>query len=284
MGLTFVPTPLGNLRDITLRALDVLRESALVVAEDTRVARRLLSAHGVTGKALISYREQNAAMVTPAILARAREENVAVVTDAGTPGISDPGRELVLAAREAGIAVEVLPGAVAFVGAAVLSGFSLESLTFNGFVPRTAGARRAAFAAALESGASSAWYEAPNRIVTTLDALAEVDAGASVFVLREWTKRFEQQAAGTPSEVKAALEQPVRGEIVLVIGARDRPGRVRPVQADLDAAIDAALDAGLSVAAAAKVLARERGAPRGELYARVAERKNRRSGKPPAKR
>ena len=279
-----MPTPLGNLRDITLRALDVLRESALVVAEDTRVARRLLSAHGITGKALLSYREQNAAQVTPLILARAREENVALVTDAGMPGVSDPGRELLNAARDAGIGVDVLPGAVAFVGAAVLSGFSLDGLRFNGFVPRANGARRAAFGAALEGGATSAWYEAPNRIIATLDALAEVDPEVSVFVLREWTKRFEQQAAGTAAEVKAALEQPVRGEIVLVVGPRGRRDRVESAHRDLDTAIDAALDAGLPPAAAAKALARERGAPRSEIYARVSERKRMRSGKPPRER
>lgn len=284
MGLTFVPTPLGNLRDITLRALDVLRESALVVAEDTRVARRLLSAHGISGKRLMSYREQNAEAITPAILARARNEAVAVVTDAGTPGISDPGRELLNAARSAGIDVAVLPGAVAFAGAAVLSGFSLDGLTFNGFVPRANGARRAAFAAALDSGSTSAWYEAPNRIVATLETLAEVAPAAGVFVLREWTKLYEQQIAGTPSEVKAALEEPVRGEIVLVIGARARGESAGRTHQDLDLAIDAALDAGLSPAAAAKALARERGAPRAELYARVSARKNARSGKPPSER
>lgn len=279
-----MPTPLGNLRDITLRALDVLRDSALIVAEDTRVARRLLSAHGITGKALLSYREQNAAQVTPLILARAREVNVAVVTDAGMPGVSDPGRELLNAARDAGVGVDVLPGAVAFVGAAVLSGLSLDGLTFNGFVPRANGARRAAFAAALESGATSAWYEAPNRIIATLDTLAEVDAHVPVFVLREWTKRFEQQAAGTAAEVKAALEQPVRGEIVLIVGARGRRDRAQTAHGDLDAAIDAALDAGLSPAAAAKALARERASSRAELYARISERKHMRSGKPPPER
>lgn len=284
MGLTFVPTPLGNLRDITLRALDVLRESTLVVAEDTRVTRRLLSAHGIVGKQLMSYREQNAAAITPAILARARNETVAVVTDAGMPGISDPGRELLVAAREAGVAVDVLPGPVAFVGAAVLSGFSLGGLTFNGFVPRAGGARRAAFAAALETGTTNAWYEAPNRIVTTLDTLAELDPIGAIFVLREWTKRYEQHISGTPTEVKTALERPVRGEIVLVIGPRTRASRPERTHEDLDLAIDAALDAGLSVAAAAKTLARERGTPRTELYARVAARKHARSGKPPAER
>lgn len=273
MSLTFVPTPLGNLRDITLRALEVLRDCTLIVAEDTRVTRRLLSAHGLSGKRLVSYREANAAAITPMILERARHEAVAVLSDAGMPAVSDPGRELIVAARAAGIAVEVLPGPVAFIGAAVLSGFPLEGLTFGGFVPRARGARRAAFEAALERGATSAWYESPQRIHASLETLGEVDAAACVFVLREWTKRFEQQILGTPSEAALALLRPVRGEIVLVIGPRSPQSRARPGPGDLDAAIDRALDAGRSVAATAKALARERAGTRAELYARVAARK-----------
>jgi 16S rRNA (cytidine1402-2'-O)-methyltransferase len=125
MPLVFVPTPLGNLRDITLRSLDALRDAALIVAEDTRVARKLLSALDLEQREVWSYREQNAATVTGGILDRAREQLVAVVTDAGMPGISDPGSDLVAAAREAGVAIEVLPGPSAALGVAVLSGFPL---------------------------------------------------------------------------------------------------------------------------------------------------------------
>jgi 16S rRNA (cytidine1402-2'-O)-methyltransferase len=279
LSLTFVPTPLGNLRDITLRALDVLRDCTLVVAEDTRVARRLLTAHGITGKHVSSYREQNAAHVTEAILARAKSESVAVLSDAGTPGVSDPGRELIVAARAAGVAIEVLPGAVAFVVAAVLSGFSLEGLVFGGFLPRAAGARASALQTALDSGSTRAWYESPQRIVATLAALDNLDPAADVFVARELTKRHEQQIVGTPSIALAALERPVRGEIVLVLGPR--AARTSPARAgDLDSVIDAALDAGLSVSAAAKMLARERAENRAELYARISARKRGRSGKP----
>ena len=145
----FVPTPLGNLRDVTLRALDVLRDAPLIVAEDSRVARRLLSALEIGSKDVWTYHEHNARTATGAILARARDAVVAVVTDAGTPGISDPGSELIAAARAEGIAVEVLPGPAAFVCAAVLSGFDLRRFTFAGFPPRTASARRAAFRDAL---------------------------------------------------------------------------------------------------------------------------------------
>src|SRR6185437_8903799 len=121
------------LRDVTLRALDALRDAAVIVAEDTRVTRKLLSAHGITGKLLWTYHEHNAAATTAEILARARAGTVAVVTDAGMPGISDPGVALVAAARDAGIPVEALPGPTAFACAAVLSGFDVRRFVFEGF-------------------------------------------------------------------------------------------------------------------------------------------------------
>ncbi len=281
--MTFVPTPLGNLRDITLRALDVLRASDLIVAEDTRVARRLLTAHGITGKRLLSYREANAGAATATILARAEFENVAVVSDAGMPGISDPGRELIVAARAAGIGVEVLPGPVAFVIAAVLSGFPATGMTFEGFVPRTKRERETALRAALDRGTASAWYESPARLVATLETFRAIEPTATIFVARELTKLHEQQALGTPDEVLTVLERPIRGEVVLVLGpspSRAARHASRDAPLDLTAAIDAALDAGLSVAAAAKSLVRRKAGPRDQLYARVAARKRERKEPP----
>lgn len=275
MGLILVPTPLGNLRDITLRALDVLRDCDLLVAEDTRVARRLLSALALPAKPAWSYREQNAAAVTAGILERARLGTVAVVSDAGMPGISDPGRDLVAAARAAGIAIEVLPGPSAFVCAAVLSGFDLSRLTFCGFLPRAAGERERAFRSALGSGATTAWYEAPARIAASLRSLATVEPAAQVFIARELTKLHEEQLAGTPAEVLAALADPPRGEFVLVVAAdpfaakREVPGP--PV--DLDAELDRALAAGASVALAARELARRGLGTRAELYRRASDRR-----------
>jgi 16S rRNA (cytidine1402-2'-O)-methyltransferase len=281
MGLIVVPTPIGNLRDITLRALDVLRSCQLIVAEDTRTTKRLLSAHGISGKELWSYREQNAARVTRAILARAAEQIVAVVADAGMPGISDPGRDLVVASRSEGIAVEVLPGPAAFVCAAVLSGFDLNGFSFEGFVPRRAAERRAAFEAALARGKTSAWYEAPHRIGLTLDELAELRPEAAVFLVRELTKLHEQQVAGKPAEIRAALPEPVRGELVLVLGPRAGPRARTPTEDDLDAQIDAALDAGLNAAGTAKVVAERLGLLRHDVYPRVSRRKHEReSGGP----
>jgi 16S rRNA (cytidine1402-2'-O)-methyltransferase len=274
MPLVFVPTPLGNLRDITLRALDVLREAALIVAEDSRVARRLLSAYTLPGREIWTYHEHNAATATAAILARAREELVAVVTDAGMPGISDPGTALSAAARQAGVPIEVLPGPTAFACAAVLSGFDLRRFAFEGFPPRAGGERRAAFRAARARAQPSVWYEAPHRIHATLDDLAAVAPAARIFLLREFTKLHEQQIAGTPADVAAALAQPVRGEIVFVLDGGPLEEPVRSADGpELDTAIGRLIDEGHSTSAIAKALAERGLGERRHLYARVAERR-----------
>ncbi len=277
----FVPTPLGNLRDITLRALDVLRGATLIVAEDTRTARRLLSAYELPGRELWTYHEHNAATATAAILERARTELVAVVTDAGMPGISDPGNALVAAARTAGVSLEVLPGPTAFACAAALSGFDLRRFTFEGFPPRSSGERRAAFRAVRERGMPSVWYEAPHRIRASLADLAAVDAGARIFLVREFTKLHEQQVAGTPVEVAAALAEPVRGEIVFVVDAMaaEQHSAVPTDAAAIDSAIAALIEQGLTTSAIAKTLAERGLGERRHLYARVGER--RRAGPAP---
>ena len=269
----FVPTPLGNLRDITLRAIDALRDASLIVAEDSRVARRLLNALDVGGKEIWTYHEHNARTSTSAILDRARAETVAVVTDAGTPGISDPGSALIAAAREGGVAVEVLPGPAAFVCAAVLSGFDLRRFAFAGFPPRAGKQRRAAFAAALAD--TTVWYEAPHRIRESLADLAAVAPDRRVFLVRELSKLHEQQVLGTPAEVAAAIADPVRGEIAFVVegqAAEADPAAAIP-EADLDAAIDALLGDGLTTSAVAKRLAGAGHGERRHLYARVSERR-----------
>jgi 16S rRNA (cytidine1402-2'-O)-methyltransferase len=277
MGLIFVPTPIGNLRDVTLRALDVLRAATIIVAEDTRTSRKLLSAHGIASKELWSYREHNAARVTGAILERAAAETIAVLSDAGMPAISDPGRELIVAAREAGIAVEVLPGPAAFVCAAVLSGFELSGFSFEGFVPRRAPDRRAAFVAALKRGRTSVWYESPHRILASLDELAGLSRDAPVFLARELTKLHEQQISGTAIFVRAALAEPVRGEITLVLGPIPESLKAALGTDELDLEIDAALDAGLTPAGAAKAIAERTGADRNSVYKRIVARQHERA-------
>lgn len=272
MPLLFVPTPLGNLRDITLRSLDALRECSLIVAEDSRVARKLLNLLELPSKDIWSYHEHNAAAATAGILERAFAETVAVVTDAGTPGISDPGGDLIAAARAAGIAVEVLPGPSALIGVAALSGFDLRRFVFEGFTPRTSVARRKAFQQTQRLGITSVWYESPQRIRAALADLAEVAPDARVFLLREYTKLHEQQLLGTPEEIARSLPDPVRGEIGFAIAAQ--PARVETPGADeLRTAIDELLDQDASVAAAAKILAGRGYGKRRGLYADVAERK-----------
>jgi 16S rRNA (cytidine1402-2'-O)-methyltransferase len=278
MGLMFVPTPLGNLRDITLRGLDALRECSLIVAEDSRIARKLLNALSLPGREIWSYHEHNAAAATAGILERARTEAVAVVTDAGMPGISDPGAGLVTAARAAGIPVEVLPGPSAAIGAAVLSGFDLRRFVFEGFPPRTSAARRKALAASFALGIPSIWYESPQRIRATLADIAAVDSAAQVFLLREYTKHYEEQLLGSADEVAARLADPVRGEIALVVQPSPAQQKGAPAESsdDLDAAIETLLDEQQSVSAIAKALADRGFGERRHLYARVTDRKRQR--------
>ncbi len=272
MPLVFVPTPLGNLRDITLRALDVLRDCDLVVAEDSRVARKLLNALALPGKEIWSYHEHNARAATAGILDRAAQALVAVVTDAGTPGISDPGNDLVAAAREAGVALDVLPGASAAIGAAVLSGFDLRRFVFEGFAPSTSSARRAALSRSFALGIPSIWYESPQRIRALLEDIAAVDAQARVFLVREYTKRYEQQILGSAEQIAAQLAERVRGEIALVVDPSPVPSE--PVaQADLDGEIDALLETGASVSAVAKALSERGFGERRHIYARATGRK-----------
>lgn len=274
MPLVFVPTPLGNLRDITLRALDTLRDCSLLVAEDSRVARKLLNALALPGKEIWSYHEHNARGATAGILERARAELVAVVTDAGMPGISDPGSELVSAARDAGIAVEVLPGPSAAVSAAVLAGFPIRRFIFEGFAPRSTRERRQAFTQSLQLGIPSVWYESPQRIRAALRDLEAVDAGARVFLLREYTKRYEEQLLGTPAEILAQLADPVRGEIAFVVAPSiETQSAAPPADADLDVEIDALLHAGESVSAVAKALSARGLGERRHIYARATLRK-----------
>jgi 16S rRNA (cytidine1402-2'-O)-methyltransferase len=275
MPLIFVPTPVGNLRDVTLRAVDVLSEAELVVAEDTRVARKLLSALALRGREIWSYREQNAATATPQILERARTAVVAVTCDAGMPGVSDPGSELIAAARAADVPVEVLPGPTAAMGVAVLSGFSLRRFSFEGFPPRTQAARRRHFADAIRAGATTIWYESPRRLRASLADLAQVAPEAQVFVVREYTKLHEQHLSGTPPQVIAQLPEPLRGEIAFAIAPHRAPAESAPEPEATSAAIDALLAGGRRVGEVAKLLAARGFGDRHELYARAAARKAR---------
>lgn len=274
--IVLVPTPLGNLGDLTLRALETLREADVIACEDTRVTRKLLARFEITGKPLLAYHEHNARSAGPKLLALAAGGRlVAVVADAGMPGVSDPGSGLVREAREAGIPLEALPGPCAFVSAAVLSGFPVVGLRFGGFLPRGARERQASLREAAQAKGASAWYESPHRIEQTL--LDAAHAGVTrCFLLREYTKLYEQRLLGSPSEVLADLPKPVRGELVLVIEGRGEAADSTlepPGGEEIDARIDALLATGAGLSAIARALSAQGLGQRRELYARAVRRK-----------
>ncbi len=220
--LTLVPTPVGNLGDLTQRAVEVLMAADVVAAEDTRHSRTLLDRYGVTTKL---ERLDAHTMESRAAPLLERYEHVAYVTDAGTPGISDPGADLVRVALEMGVQVEVLPGATAFVPALVESGLPTARFTFEGFLPRKGAERRRRLAHVAASTATSIIYEAPNRLVGTLEDLADAcgqERRASVS--RELSKLHHETARGSLAELVARFAAgQVRGEIVIVVAPADEP-------------------------------------------------------------
>jgi 16S rRNA (cytidine1402-2'-O)-methyltransferase len=215
--LFVVATPIGNLEDVTHRALRVLGEVTAIAAEDTRVTSRLLARHGIARKPLLSYRAPVESRGLPRVLDALAAGDVALVTDAGTPLLSDPGRLLVEAAWDAGHRVVPIPGPSAITSAVAVAGFGGEGFTFAGYVPRKPGERRRLFAALPDHPV--VLFESPHRIRKTLEQLAAELPAARVAVCRELTKLHEQVLRGTPGEVLAALPDPVRGEVTLVIAS-----------------------------------------------------------------
>jgi 16S rRNA (cytidine1402-2'-O)-methyltransferase len=215
--LFVVATPIGNLEDVTARALRVLREAAIVAAEDTRRTARLLS-HFDIHTPTTSFFEHNERDKLPRLLARlASGEDVALVSDAGTPGISDPGYRLVKAAVAAGIRVEAIPGASAILTALVGSGLPTHAFTFAGFPPARSQARERWFEALANRPETLVFFEAPHRVRETLEAALKVLGDRPAAVCRELTKLHEETLRGLLSEVTACLAQP-RGEYTIVIG------------------------------------------------------------------
>jgi 16S rRNA (cytidine1402-2'-O)-methyltransferase len=228
--LFVVATPIGNLEDITLRALRVLRGVDLVAAEDTRRTRSLLEAHGVR-TALISYFEHNQARRGPELLRRLQGgARVALVTDAGTPGVSDPGFRLVRLCRDAGVPVVPIPGPSALVAALSAAGVPADRFVFEGFLPMKAGRRLNRLRDLAVLGRPVVLYESPHRLLATLEAIEAVYGEAEVVLAREVTKRFEEFRRGTAASLRAALAATgVRGEVTLVINPR---GAAAPDAAD----------------------------------------------------
>lgn len=220
--LVLVPTPIGNLEDITLRSIRMLREASFILAEDTRVTRKLLSHYEISNP-LFSFHSNNEHKVLSGMIERiATSDLVALVSDAGTPGISDPGFLLVRACLEAGIQVECLPGPTAFVPALVASGFSCDRFIFEGFLPHKKGRQTKLIKLAQEER-TVILYESPHRLQKCLEQICEfISPGRRVCVVREISKFYEEFKRGTANELRVYFaEHPPKGEIVVLIEGKN---------------------------------------------------------------
>jgi 16S rRNA (cytidine1402-2'-O)-methyltransferase len=267
-GLHLVATPIGNLKDISFRALGTLAAAAAVLAEDTRVTKTLLAHYGISTP-LVPYHEHNAAQMRPRLMERLQAgEALALVSDAGTPLVSDPGYKLVAAALEAGVPVTTVPGASAVLAALIVSGLPSDRFFFEGFLPQKSAGRRSRLAALASVPGSLVFFESPNRLPGMLADAAHILGPRPAAVARELTKLYETVRRGSLTELADtfAAEGPPRGEIVVVIGP---PGEdARDNAADLDERLEAALKVH-SVKDAAAIVAADTGLPKREIYARA---------------
>jgi len=261
--LHVVPTPIGNLEDITLRALRVLREADVVACEDTRRTGRLL-AHYEIKKPLLAYHEHNEERLAPELAERALTGSVALVTDAGTPLVSDPGYRLVRAAIDAGAVVEALPGPSASVVALVLSGLPADEFTFLGFPPRKGRDRARLTGRIAREDATFVLFESPKRLAKTL---AGLPPEAPVAVCRELTKLHEEVFRGTAAEAAEHFAGDVKGEVVIVV--RGGTEKEAPTFEEALALARGYVAAGESPSRAAARAARETDHRRGEIYGRL---------------
>jgi 16S rRNA (cytidine1402-2'-O)-methyltransferase len=265
--LYLVATPIGNLEDITLRALRVLREADLIACEDTRQTGKLLAHFGVD-KPMVSYHEHNEAARTEELIAKLEgSADIALVSDAGTPLISDPGYRLVTAAIAAGIAVVPIPGASAVLGALSGAGLPTDAFRFCGFLPPKSGQRKKALEELSGEDCTLVFYEAPHRILDALSDVSVAYGSRPVVVARELTKLHEEFLRGTAEEVRAQLaaRASVKGEIVLLIG------KGTPVASDtpIEEAVRELEQKGVPRMDAIKQVARERGLSKREVYSKV---------------
>ncbi|HVC51451.1 MAG TPA: 16S rRNA (cytidine(1402)-2'-O)-methyltransferase [Stellaceae bacterium] len=270
-GLHLVATPIGNLGDITLRALSVLRQADRILCEDTRMTGRLLARYGIA-TSTEPYHDHNADRVRPAVLARLRRgERVALVSDAGTPLVSDPGYRLVRDALAEGLAVTAAPGPSAAITALILSGLPPDVFLFAGFLPPRQAARRRALAAWRGLDATLVLFEGPSRLAATLADMAEVLGDRAAAVARELTKLHEEIRRGRLSELAEHYHDAgrPRGEVVVVVGPPPAGGAAEiPDDAAIDRLLGDAL-ARLSLRDAAVEVAEATGLPRREVYRRA---------------
>lgn len=275
--LFLVATPIGNLGDMSTRALETLRDCERILAEDTRRTRQLLTHFAILGKPVDRFDAHASAHDVARVVARlALGERVALVTDAGTPGVSDPGEALVLAAIVAGAAVVPIPGPSAVLAAIAACGLASDGrFRFVGFLPRDGAARREAMALVCETPESVVLFEAANRVAVTMRDLADATPERGACVARELTKVHEEFVRSTCAALAADPREWV-GEIAIVLAAHRPADRtVRIDDAALDARIDEALGRGDHARSTADRLAAWSGRPRREVYERVVERKKR---------
>jgi 16S rRNA (cytidine1402-2'-O)-methyltransferase len=278
-GLYLVATPIGNLRDMTLRALEILAAADLVACEDTRVTRKLFDHYGLSAP-LTPYHDHNAEAIRPRILEKiASGGAVALVSDAGTPLISDPGYRLVRAAHAAGHAVSAAPGASAVLTALMIAGLPTDRFFFEGFLPAKVGARRARIAELARIPSTLVLFESGPRIADTLSDLAAGLGAREAAIGRELTKLHEELRRGGLDELARdyAAGAETRGEFVIVVGGPAAPEP--PGQAEIDAMLRAAL-ARTSVKDAVAEVAAATGAPRRAVYGRALELTKDRHGAP----
>jgi 16S rRNA (cytidine1402-2'-O)-methyltransferase len=216
--ITFVPTPIGNRGDITLRALEILREADLIACEDTRHSRPLLKYYEID-QPLISLHDHNEQHRIPELITKAQDgQRIAIISDAGTPLISDPGYRLMQACIKEEIPYTVLPGPSSVITALAGSGFPCHAFSFDGFLPVKKGKRRKALESAIESGRTSLFFESPHRLISTLEILTDIQAELRVCVARELSKKFETYHRDSASVLWEYFKQrPPKGEIVLLL-------------------------------------------------------------------
>jgi 16S rRNA (cytidine1402-2'-O)-methyltransferase len=268
--LYVVATPLGNLEDITLRALRVLKQVAVIAAEDTRRSRKLLTHYGIRTP-LTSYYDQIERHKAPELVEELRRgKSIALISDAGTPGIADPGYHLVCAAIAAGLRIEAVPGPSAVAAALSIAGLPTHRFLFEGFVPARQGARRRFFADLAGEPRTVVVYEAARRLLTSLRELHAALGDRRIVVVRELTKVFEEVLRGSASELIAQLAervggQTLPGEVTLLIAGSQVPAAPTRFE-DLDAAIARLRGEGMSLKEIARTVSRERGLSRREVY------------------
>ena len=264
--LSVVATPIGNLRDITLRALDALRAADVIACEDTRRTRALLTAHGIAARELVICDERREEALAPRLVGRALAgEQVVLVSDAGMPAVADPGRSVIQVAIAAGCPFSVLPGASAVETSLVASGLAAEGYTFAGWPPRRAGDRRTFLDHALAQPLPQVLLESPRRLSATLAELASLAPERHIAVARELTKLFEEVVRGVAREVAAAGVR-AQGEVCVVIAGAPRGAR-QGCSAEALAVLSLLVAGGAGVRASADAVAALSGESRRELYA-----------------